>query len=274
MPNETRRQWIAELTAVLEGSTSPEELESAAGELTSSDDPEALDALAGFLRQAEFLDRLDEPDSSNRILHLNGVLRRLAEKPSAEVARVCLALVDEPIYLEHDRKSLVLETLAAVVPMNTETAEAFRRANDEGYFAFNALLLARNGSPVALELFRSMMGDKEVEVEERVEMLHRGILPHRTRLSILQMVGAILGDGLEEPVTVAAIESVFDYKTEWFSIHGPAPPAWRTASDDALRYLIDLGGRASARPNLPETLPPAIEETTEIARALLNRRKA
>ena len=85
--------------------------------------------------------------------------------------------MDEPIYLEHDRKSLVLETLANVVPMSTETGEAFRRANDEGYFAFNALLLAHNGSPVALELFRSMMADKAVDSEARVELLHQAICP-------------------------------------------------------------------------------------------------
>src|ERR1044071_6666739 len=59
MPKNERRQWIAERTAVLEGSASPQELEVAATSLAWSDDPEALDALGGFLRRAEFLDRLD-----------------------------------------------------------------------------------------------------------------------------------------------------------------------------------------------------------------------
>lgn len=274
MASDKRRQWTSERGAVLEVSTSSEDLETAAIELASSDDPEALDALGVFLRRSEFLDRLDEPNSSNRILYLNGVLRPLVERPSPETARLCLDLVNDPIYAEHDRKSIVLEALAAVPLMTIATADAFRRANEEGYFAFNALLLARNGSPVALELFRSMMSDKEVDTETRVELLHKGILPHRTRLPILQMVDAILGDSLEEPVAVAAIESVFDYQREWFKMHGPTPPAWRTATNDGLRYLIDLGNRVKLRSDLPATLQRAIDETIEIADALLKRRES
>src|SRR5262249_54103222 len=103
MASDKRRQWISERTAVLEASTSSEELETAAIELASSDDPEALDALGVFLRRGEFLDRLDEPSSSNRLLYLNGVLRPLIKQPSPETARLCLGLVNEPLYLEHDR---------------------------------------------------------------------------------------------------------------------------------------------------------------------------
>ncbi len=269
MPTDTRRQWIDERTEVLQTSTSPDELETAATELASSDDPEALEALGEQLRSAEFLDRLDEPDNSNRVLHLTSVLSPLIERPSPEVVRLCLHLADEPVYLEHDRKSLVLEALARVAPMTPESAEAFRRANEEGYFAYDALLLAANSSPVALDLFRSMMNQKDVDVESRVELMHKGILPYRTRLTILHMVAALMGDDLEPPVATAAIESVFDYQPEWFLLHGPTPPAWRTASDDVLRFVLSLAARAKPRPNLPATLPPAIEETTEIVRALL-----
>lgn len=269
-----RQQWIAERTAVLEGSTSAEELDLAATELASSDDPNALEALTAFLRRGDFLDRLDEPNSPNQTQHLSAVLMPLADRPGPEVARACLELVDEPLYLEHDRKSLILEALAAVVPMTTETAEAFRRANDEGYFAFDALLLARNGSPVALDLYRSMMCDNEVDAESRVELLHKGLLPFRTNLVVLQAASRIMDAGLEEMLTNAATESVFDYKTEWFMIHGPTPPSWRTASDDVLKYVVELGHRLKGRANLSATLLTAIEETTGLARALLNHRAA
>jgi hypothetical protein len=117
------------------------------------------------------------------------------------------------------------------------------------------------------------MGDKAVDAEARVELLHKGILPYRTRLAILQMVAALLGDDLETQVAAAAIESVFDYKAKWFMIHGPTPPAWRTASDDVLSYVIALGVSVKSQPGLPATLLPAIDDTTEIARALLNRRR-
>lgn len=273
MTNNTRRQWIQERVAVLETSTSPEELELAATDLAFSDDPEALDVLGKFLRQSAFLDRLDEADDpAGDTAHLSRVMLPLIERPSPEVALLCLRLVDEPIYLEHDRKSFVLEAVANVAPMIAETVEAFRRANEEGYFGVDALLLADNGSPAALELFRSMMTEKEVDSESRVELLHKSIMPRRNRLPILQMVAGLMADGLEEPVTIAAIESVFDYQTAWFRIHGPTPPGWRTASDETLRFLIDLGAQAKRRPNLPSQLAEAIDNTVEIARALLARR--
>lgn len=264
--------WIEEHTSVLQSSTDAEELVAAATELARSDDPDALHALGIFLKQSEFLDRLDEPNSPNRVTNLGHVLSALSAAPSPEVARLCLQVTDEPIYLEHDRKSLVLEALAAVVPMSSDSAEAFRRANEEGYFAFDALLLARNGSPVALELFRSMMGEKDIDPDSRVELMHRGILPYRTRLTTLKMVAAMLSDGLEEPVIVAAIESVFDYKPEWFTLHGPTPPSWRSAASEILHYLIALGASVKARSDLPPGLPGAIDETAAIARALLNQR--
>ena len=83
-----------------------------------------------------------------------------------------------------------------------------------------------------------------------------------------------MADDLEEPVAIAAIESVFDYQTAWFRIHGPMPPGWRTASDETLRFLIDLGAQAKRRANLPPQLAEAIDNTVEIADALLARRTA
>jgi hypothetical protein len=274
MPDATQRQWIEERTAVLQGSTNAEDLTIAATDLARSDDPRAIEALGAALRQVEFLDRLDEPDSSNRLLNLSEVFAALKATPSPEVARLCVQLVDEPIYLEHDRKSLVLEALAAVVPMAPESVAAFRRANEEGYYGYDALLLAANSSPTALELFRSMMGQRDVEVEERVELIHKGVMPHRIRLTVLQMVSAMLGDNLEEPVVTAAIESVFDYKPEWFTIHGPRPPAWRMAPNDVLRYLIELGAAVRNQAGIDATLGAAIDATTDVAHNLLNARTA
>jgi len=272
MPNDTRRQWIEKRTAALEGATNPAEMAAAAAELASSDDPEALDALESFLRSDEFLDRLDEAGSADQTEHLRTVLAPFIQRPSPEVAHLCLNLVDHPAYLMNDRKSFLLEAMARVSPMNAETVEAFRRANEEGYFGFNALLLAANGSVRALELFASMTGDKAIDWEARVELLHKGIVPHRNRLSILEMAAGLMTTDLEEPVALAAIESVFDYQVHWFAIHAPMPPGWRTAPDEVLRFLIDLGRQAQRRPNLPVPLQEAIGATLEIAGALLARR--
>jgi hypothetical protein len=264
MPN-SRQEWIADRVVIL-GVASEEGLDVAATELAASDDPDAVDVLSEFLRRRDFLERLDPPESSDPTSRFRGVLAVLSERPGVNVARACLRLVDEPVYLEHDRKGMVLEAMAAAVPMTPDVAAAFERANDEGYFGYNALLLAKNGSPVALELFRSMMRNTDAELEERIEFIHKGILPYRTRLATLQLVNAMLDDDLEAGAKTAAVEAVFDYKPEWFGKHGPTPPAWRSASDETLEYLIELGRRAlQSQPSVAD----AIRETIELAEAQL-----
>jgi hypothetical protein len=274
MSDTAERDWINERKEVLEVSTTAEELEFAATELAASDNPEALDVLGTFLRRAEFLARLDDvADPSEKTFHLRGVLRPLIERPSPEVARLCLQLANDPVFLaDDDRKSFLLRALCGVTPMSADTVELFHRTNDEGYFAFNAPLLAANGSPRALELFAMMIEDPNSPLDERVDCLHVSILPHRIRLPILKMVSGLMARSLEPPVATAVIESVFDYRVEWFRTHPPAPPGWRTASEDVLRFLIDLSARAKAEPNVPLELEEAIDKTVYVARALLARR--
>jgi hypothetical protein len=274
MENNQRQQWIAERTSVLQASSEPAELELAGTDLARSDDPDALDALGAFLLRSMFLDRLDDPASEDPMLHFRWLVAPFIERPSREVERLCLSVVDQPFYLTPDRKSLILEALSRVPVMSQGTVEAFRRANQQGYFAFVALRLVRNGSPPALDLFRSMMADRKVDVQTRVELIHSGILPFRTRLSTLKMAGEMLKDELEEPAILAVIESVFDYRADWFTMHGPEPPGWRTASDDALQAALALGQNVMQRPGLSESLAEAIQNTTELAWALLNRRAA
>jgi hypothetical protein len=269
MPNETPSQWIDERVKVLASNADPEELASAAEELAASDNPEALETLGSFLTRNDFLEQLDPPGSYNRIMNLARVFAPLIARPSPEVARLCLRLVDQEMYLEHDRKSLVLEALAGVVPMSAETAAAFERANDEGYFAFDALLLAKNGSVVALDLYRSMMAGTAVEAESRVELVHQGILPYRDHLTVLQAASALIDSQVEPEVERAVIESIFDYQREWFPIHGPTPPPWRTASEEVLRYVLQLASDLIAKRKAPASLMPAIERTSITVRALL-----
>jgi hypothetical protein len=274
MPNDAPGNWIEEQVAVLEGGAGPEEMEAAAAELAASDDPQALEALGALLGRSEFLDQLDPPDSYTRISHLTGVFAPLIGHPSPEVARICLRLVDEPMYLEHDRKSLVLEALAGVVPMSPETTAAFERANEEGYFAFDALLLARNSSVAALDLYRSMMSDSTVDAESRVELVRKGILPYRDRLTILRTAAALIDSNVEPLIARTAMESVFDYRPEWFLLHGPTPPPWRTATEEVLRYVLELAAAFMDKRKVPASLMPAMDRTTATVRALLAARAA
>lgn len=274
MPNDTPGNWIDERVAVLESETGPEELETAAGELASSDDPRALEALGLFLGRSEFLEKLDPPGSYNPTIHLSGVFVSLSGSPSPEVTRLCLRLVDEPMYLEYDRKSLVLEALASVVPMTPDTAAAFARANEEGYYAFDALLLAQNGSVVALDLYRSMMSDQTVDAEARVELIRKGILPYRNQMTTLRTAAALIDSTVEPVIAKTAMESIFDYQPEWFLIHGPVPPPWRTAPEEVLRYVLQLASAWIGNQKVPASLMPAMERTTATVRALLAARAA
>ncbi len=136
-----------------------------------------------------------------------------------------------------------LEALAAVVPMSPQTAAAFERANDEGYFAFDALLLARHSSPSApspraLALFETMMLDRDTELGNRVQCLHVSGLPYRTELPVLQAAERILARASERGLVTATVESLFDFRQSWFGIESgiSGPPAWRTASTDSLRF--------------------------------------
>jgi hypothetical protein len=156
--------------------------------------------------------------------------------------------------------------------MTMPTAEFFRRSSDEGYFAFNAPLLAANGSPRALELFESMMSDHDIPWERRVDCLHAAIVPHRTRLIILETAADLLAKNLEEPVIAGVIESVFAFNWRWFGTHPPEPPAWRSAADVVLKFLIELGAQAKRRPDLPAPLRQSIDATVDVADALLARR--
>jgi hypothetical protein len=274
MPNDTPDNWIDDCVAVLQNETGPEELETAAGELASSDDPRALEALGSFLGRSEFLEQLDPPGSYNPTIHLTGVFAALTASPSPEVVRLCLGLVDEPMYLEYDRKSLVLDALASTVPMTPATAAAFERANDEGYYAFDALLLAQNGSVVALELYRSMMSDPAVDPEVRVELVRKGILPYRNQITTLHTAAALIDSKVEPIIAKTAMESVFDYQPEWFLIHGPTPPHWRTAPEEVLRYVLQVASTLMDSQKVPASLMPAMERTTAIVRALLAARAA
>jgi hypothetical protein len=274
MSNTPLQDWIHERVAVLESSTNSDELTLAAMELAASDHPEALDALETFLRQSEFLGQLDDlTDPGQKTLHLSGVMEPLIERPSPEVARLCLNLANDPSFLaDGDRTSFLLQALAGVSPMNAETIVLFQRTNDEGYFAFNAPLLVANGSPRALELFETMMLDHEVPEERRADCLHSSVALNRTRLPVLEMIMRLLSKDLEESVMIAATESVFDFKWRWFGTHPPQPPAWRTAPNDVLRFLINMSTQVKRRPNLPTELQEAINTTVETARALLARR--
>jgi hypothetical protein len=264
-----------EITKVLDSSTDRNELLAAATELARSDDPRELVRLGDNLTRAKFLSRLDNLDEPTaKTAHLKRVLEPLISRPSAHTADLCLRLADDPVFMaDPDRLLFLLRGLAAVRPMSEAAAALFRRTNDTGYFAINASLLVRNGSPRALALFESMIASRDQPVERRVDCLHMAVMPNRTNLPVLQMCERLLRHDLENEVAIGVVESVYDFQPEpWFDLHGPEPPAWRSASSETLQFAIDFAGTALAVPSLPEGTRSAVEATVRILRALVARR--
>jgi hypothetical protein len=259
---------------VLKSSTDREALERAAITLARSGDAGDLALLGQLLRDREFLARLDDLNNV-ATLHLSRVIAALGEHPTQQVVDLCLTLAEDPVFLENDRKSFVLELLASVKPMAERTAAVFQRSNDEGYFAFNALLLAGNGSPRALRLFESMMGDRAVAAEIRIECLHRSVLPRRTDPAILATADRILSRPSEGVIANAVVESAFDFRQQWFSIESgiSAPPKWEDASTNALQRAAALANKALGRGDLNPILRGTVGKARENILRTLNGRK-
>jgi hypothetical protein len=257
---------VVRLVKILESSTNRDELERTACALAARDDAGSVVRLGEFLRRGEFLARLDDLDNaSTKTRHLSAVMKRLAEHPIPQVAELCISLGTEPDFIaDDDRKDLLLVTIAAVKPMTKASADFFRAANAEGYFAFNAPLLVRNGSPLALDLFASMMQDPEIPPERRVDCLHTAIVPTRTNLAVLELCARILARTTEERIAIGVIESVFDYQgKKWFGPdrNAPQPVPWKEASGETLAFVAKLAETVKERGELPAELDAAVRQT-------------
>jgi hypothetical protein len=231
-------------------------LQRAATALARSGDASDIALLGQLLRDRGFLARLDDLKNA-ATAHLRPVITALGERPTAQKIELCLTLAEDSVFVaEGDRKSLVLELLAAARPMSERTAAVFQRSNAEGYFGFNALLLIDNASPRALTLLESMMLDSSMALEERTELLHKTIVPRRTQLAVVRLADRILTRTRERSLAHAVTESVFDYRQEWFGIESriAGPPAWDSASTEALRAAVAFADRALARRDVNDRL--------------------
>jgi hypothetical protein len=252
---------VSNAEQVLRSSTDADVLERTAILLVHSATPGNLEVLGRFLHNAEFLGRLD-PSPNWQTFHLSKLMAALAERPTPEVANLCISLAEDPAYVAvDDRESFLLGILADVKPMSQPAADVFRRANERGYLGFNARLLTENASPRALALFETMMLDKDTPLESRLECLHVAVLPHRTELPVLQAADQILSRASERGIVIGVIQSIFDFRQEWFGIESgvSGPPAWQTASADSLRFAAALAAKVLQRRDLTASLHNKVE---------------
>lgn len=265
MSEQTREEFLRNVS-ILESSEDRPKLAQAACAIIESEESDALARIGNLLRQADFLARLDELDvPQTKTRQLQSVLKALENRPSGDTEQLCVNLGENMTFLaDDDRKIFLLPALAAVRPMSEEGAALFRRTNDEGYYSANAPLLVKNGSPRALELFESMIKDRDVDPENRIDALHTSVLRYRTEMPVLEVCERLLTVDLEGEVAIGVVETLFDFRSkEWFgpAIGAPKPPPWENASDEALEFILRIGVMVKARGNVQPPSMDAIDAT-------------
>jgi len=233
---------------ILNVSRDRDALLSSATTLATSGDPSALFALAGPLSEREFLARLDDvEDPASDMDNLMVIFRALAQHSAPNTGRFCEMLFAQPDFRENpSRINLLLVTLASVHPTSTEGAEVFRASNREGYAGVNGPLLVQNESPLALQVFEEMIAEDGLDVDMKVDLLHRSVLPKRTSVPVLEMCARLLDRDLPQEVKDGVVETLFDYQSKrWFGpvMSPPMPPPWQLATTEALDLLIALASR-------------------------------
>jgi hypothetical protein len=253
----------------LEASTVRDSIASAAIRVAASGDAAALERLGKLLAEPAFLARLD--DTTNPQLafsNLNQVFLALAKNPSRATESVCLLVLSTPTFqASSDRILSVLPALAAVRPMSAAGAAVFSRTNAEGLFGLNCQLLAANGSPLAMALLETVLADRSHTVADRIEISREALVPHRTDLATVRLVGALTDRAdLEPELATALIECLYDYHPEWYGKRRqiPVAPPWKDATTEARREAAKLGRKMLAsRKDLPERLQAAIKSVIQ-----------
>jgi hypothetical protein len=263
---------------VLATSRDREALEGAGVWLASRGEPAAVAALGRHFGEAEFLARLDQVDSpGDKTRHLSRIFAAFALAPIEDVAALCRTLALDPEFaIDGDRVAFLLQAAATVKPMSDDTVALFVQSNALGFGPSNAILLGRNASPKALALLEKMLDDASFEIDDRVELVHRALLPVRTEEAVLQLVARMLARKLPPALEVALVETMFDFRSaEWFGKERtpPEPPPWSAASASALERARYLAKRVRGRASLPAALRTRVAESAKEIEAALAAKK-
>jgi len=259
MPDPMPPEELDHHMRILRESHDRDALLGAATTLVASEDSSALFALLTPLSDREFLSRLDDTaDPSVDMDNLMVVFRELAQHHIPQTERVCEILYREPDFGENPaRLNLLLVALAAVRPTSPEAAAVFKTTSLEGYASVNGPLLVQNESPLALQVFEELIAEDGLDVDTKIDLLHRSVLPRRTSLPVVEMCARLLDRALPAEVTDAIVETLFHHHSKrWFGpvMSPPLPPPWDLATTPALELLIALAGR----------YPSAAETRTEL----------
>ena len=157
----------------------------------------------------------------------------------------------------------------------TEGAEIFRSTSVDGFAEVNGPLLLQNESPLALKVFEEIITGDWIETYVKVDLLHRSVLPRRTRLPVLRTCAGLLERNVSPEVRPAIIETLFDYESRlWFgpAMYPPEPKPWDSATREALEFMIALATRLLTA--LPEARSRApIQSTRDELTAILRNKR-
>lgn len=249
----------------LEASTVRDSIAAAAIRVAASGDAAALERLGKLLAEPAFLARLDDTaDTHQADYNLGRVFSALAKHPSRATESVCLHVLTTPAFQAgSDRILFALPALAAVRPMSAEGAGIFSRTNAEGFYNGNGLLLAANGSPRAMALLDTMLADRSKRLVDRIDISREALVPHRTDLATVRLVGSLTDRAdLEPELAMALAECLYEYHPEWYGKRRgfPVVPPWKDAKAEARREAARLGEHLLAgHADWPENLRQAIK---------------
>ncbi len=266
---------VSKQVAALATQRDPARLEAAAVAVASSGNADAIQKLATHLGTRSFLRRLDPGQSGqstgqstgesdiDRLLH---VFAALTEHPNAATEALCVSLARNAEFVSvPERLNPLLNALAAVRPMSKEGASIVRETSHAGYFAVNGPPLARNTSPLALAVLEELMSDESLDVQDRVAVAHRSLLPVRTNPAVVEMCARVTASrSVASTVQMAIAETLFDYQPrQWFGVamNQPTPPPWSSANEAARSALKSLGKQLLGQSNVPPNLRAAIGKT-------------
>ena len=226
--------------------------------------------LARLITDPAFLSNLDSP-ATGKTRRLETILKALEANAGPDTASLCHTLAASNVFLsDPDRRLFLLNILAAVRPMSKQTVALFQESNALGYFPSNAILLASNASPLAMELFETMMVSNAITVENRIDLLHFALIPRRTSLPILRSAANIAARATDPRLAHGALKSIFDYQPRWFRPSNAAdrPPPWESASRESLAAALQLARAAQRRRDLPPALRREVDAAVRKLSAL------
>lgn len=238
---------------------------------------QAQEALLLALCRTNFLERLDSPEES---VQQSADRLRLAQLMSALATNSCAAARQTLVGLIHcaqftslePRQELLVRALASLRPAPPEAIAFWDEQSQPDSINLHAVIeaLCSNASEPAITLLEKKLADPNHESAYKTAWMHDQVLRHRNDLVLLHVCQRLLRETLPKDLRPVLVESLCDYRPEWYrSEPPPKPPPRDEAAAEAKMILRQICERALREVKLTPSQKAAVERTlTEINRVL------